>query len=30
MGPSVTVLEPQKLVDDVKEDIKKMMSTYNY
>lgn len=30
MGPNVTVLEPQKLVDDVKEDIKKMMSTYNY
>ena len=30
MGPSVTVLEPKKLVDDVKEDIKKMMSTYNY
>lgn len=30
MGPSVTVLEPQKLVDDVKEDIKKMMSIYNY
>ena len=30
MGSSVTVLEPQKLVDDVKEDIKKMMSTYNY
>lgn len=30
MGPSVTVLEPQKLVDDVKEDIKKMMSTYSY
>ena len=30
MGPSVTVLEPQKLVDGVKEDIKKMMSTYNY
>lgn len=30
MGPSVTVLEPKKLVDDIKEDIKKMMNTYNY
>lgn len=30
MGPSVKVLEPQNLVDDVKEDIKKMISTYNY
>ena len=30
MGPNVTVLEPKKLVDDIKEDIKKMMSTYNY
>lgn len=30
MGPNVTVLEPKKLVDDIKEDIKKMMNTYNY
>lgn len=30
MGPSVTVLEPKKLVDDIKEDIKKMIDTYNY
>ena len=30
MGPSVTVLEPHKLVDDIKEDIKNMMNTYNY
>lgn len=28
MGPSVTVVSPQKLVDDIKEDIKKMMNTY--
>ncbi|MEE0249334.1 WYL domain-containing transcriptional regulator [Peptacetobacter hiranonis] len=30
MGPNVTILEPKKLVDDIKEDIKKMMNTYNY
>lgn len=30
MGPNVTVLEPKKLVDDIKKDIKKMMNTYNY
>lgn len=30
MGPNVTVLEPKKLVGDIKEDIKKMMNTYNY
>lgn len=30
MGPNVTVLEPKKLVDDIKEDIKRMMNTYNY
>ena len=30
MGPNVTVLEPKKLVDDIKEDIKKMINTYNY
>lgn len=28
MGPSVTVISPQNLVDDIKKDIRKMMDTY--